>query len=57
MRYEYAIYDILWWISGVVFNKWNFILVVPLLAWIAMIAPLGVYWMVVSLRLCCIWVD
>ena len=49
MRYEYAIYDILGWISGVVFNKWNFILVVPLLAWIAMISPLLVYWMVVSL--------
>ena len=46
MRYEYAIYDILGWISGVVFNKWNFILVVPSLAWIAMVSPLRDYWWV-----------
>ena len=41
MRYEYAIYDILSWISSVVFNRWNFILVVPSLAWTAMNALLG----------------
>lgn len=44
MRYEYAIYDILRSFSGLVFNKWNFILVVPLLAWIAMVSPLREYW-------------
>ena len=49
MRYEYAIYDILGWISGVVFNKWNFILVMSLLAWIAMFPLLRDYWLVVSL--------
>lgn len=50
MRYEYAIYDILGWISGLVFNKWNFILVVPSLAWIAMVSSLGSeWWIVVSL--------
>jgi len=38
MRYEYAIYDILGWIF---FNRWNFILVVPSLAWTAMNALLG----------------
>lgn len=44
MRYEYAIYDILGWISGLVFNKWNFILVVPSVAWIAMVPSLGYGW-------------
>ena len=42
MRYEYAIYDILSWISSVVFNRWNFILVVPFLVLIAIFALLGV---------------
>ena len=50
MRYEYAIYDILGWISGVVFNKWNFILVVPFLIWIAIVSSLGSgWWILLSL--------
>ena len=44
MKYEYAIYDILGRISGVVFNKWNFILVVPFLTWIAIVSSLGSGW-------------
>lgn len=50
MRYEYAIYDILGWIFGVVFNKWNFILVVPFLIWIAIVSSLGSgWWILLSL--------
>lgn len=44
MRYEYAIYDILRSFSGLAFNKWNFILVVPFLTWIAMVSSLGYGW-------------
>ena len=50
MRYEYAIYDILRWIFGVVFNKWNFILVVPFFTWIAIVSSLGSgWWIMLSL--------